>query len=219
MVPIKPWHNVPVLAWIALRGRCAGCKVHISARYPLVEAGTALLFVGMAMRFGISLELPAFLYLAAIAVALGMIDFDVHRLPDSIVLPSYVVAVLLLLPAGVGAGDFRAARGLLAMALVLFLYLAMALAYPTRRGFADVKLAGVLGLYLGWNSWGSVVVGTIGGLAIGALVSSLLLLFRRDRDQPLRIPFGPYLLSGALLALFAAAPIAAWSGSFVPLSV
>lgn len=216
---IKPWHNVPVFGWLFLRGRCAGCKTHISVRYPLVEAGTALLFVGMAMRFGISLQLPAYLYLAAVAVALGLIDFDVRRLPDSIVLPSYVVAVLLLLPAGAGGVDFRAGRGLIAMLLVLFIYFALALAYPYGLGFGDVKLAGVLGLYLGWNSWGSVVVGTIAGLAIAALVSAVLLLFGRDGERRLHIPFGPYLLSGAFLSLFAAAPITAWSSSFMPLSV
>ncbi|MBV9920205.1 MAG: prepilin peptidase, partial [Pseudonocardia sp.] len=71
---IRPWHNVPVLGWLALRGRCAHCGGRISIRYPLVEAGTATLFVALTARFGLSLELPAYLYLASIAVALAVID-------------------------------------------------------------------------------------------------------------------------------------------------
>src|SRR5919205_3026069 len=89
---IRKRHNVPVLGWLPLRGRCADCRTPISARYPLVEAGTAALFVAVAARFGWSWELPAYLYLAAIAVALAAIDLDVLRLPDQIVLPSYGVA-------------------------------------------------------------------------------------------------------------------------------
>ncbi len=215
---IKPWHNIPVFAWLFLRGRCSGCKTAISARYPLVEAGTALLFVAMTMHFGLSLELPAYLYLAAIAIALALIDFDVRRLPDAIVLPSYVVAVLMLLPAGVGATGFRAERGVLAMLLLLFLYLALALVYPSGMGFGDVKLAGVLGLYLGWNSWSSVVVGTFAGLLIGLATGVALLLLRRA-GRNLRVPFGPYMLAGALLALFITAPLASWYTSFLPAAV
>jgi leader peptidase (prepilin peptidase)/N-methyltransferase len=215
---IKPWHNIPVFAWLFLRGRCSGCKARISIRYPLVEAGTSLLFVAMTIRFGLSLELPAYLYLAAIAIALAMIDLDVSRLPDSIILPSYVVAVLMLLPAGVGTGNFRAERGLLAMLTLMFVYLALALIYPSGMGFGDVKLAGVLGLYLGWNSWGSVVIGTFAGLLIGAAVGALLLVLRRYGRQ-LRVPFGPSMLSGAVLSLFIAAPITAWYASIIPTAV
>jgi leader peptidase (prepilin peptidase) / N-methyltransferase len=147
-----------------------------------------------------------------------MIDLDVSRLPDSIILPSYVVAVLMLLPAGVGTGNFRAERGLLAMLTLMFVYLALALIYPSGMGFGDVKLAGVLGLYLGWNSWGSVVIGTFAGLLIGAAVGALLLVLRRYGRQ-LRVPFGPSMLSGAVLSLFIAAPITAWYASIIPTAV
>jgi leader peptidase (prepilin peptidase)/N-methyltransferase len=80
LVPIRARHNVPVLSWLALRGRCAHCRQPISARYPLVEAGTAVLFVAVAARLGASALLPAYLYLAAVAVALALIDLDVRRL-------------------------------------------------------------------------------------------------------------------------------------------
>src|SRR4051794_36713503 len=90
---VRKRHNIPVLGWLLLRGRCADCRTPISARYPLVEAGTAALFVAVAARFGWSWQLPAYLYLAAVAVALAFIDLDVKRLPDTIVLPSYGVAL------------------------------------------------------------------------------------------------------------------------------
>ncbi len=114
---VRARHNVPVLGWLLLRGRCADCRAPISVRYPLVEAGTAALFVAVAVRFGFSWELPAYLYLAAIAIALTAIDLDVMRLPDAIVLPSYLVAAALLVPVAVLHGDGAALlRGLIGAA-------------------------------------------------------------------------------------------------------
>ena len=214
-VAIRPWHNVPVVGWLALRGRCAHCGHRVSPRYPLVEAGTALLFMATAARFGLTAELPAYLYLAAITVALAVIDLDVHRLPNSIVLPSYVVAALLLLPAVAADRDWSSAgRGLLAMAALWSFYFALAWLYPGGMGFGDVKLAGLLGLYLGWLGWSSVVVGTFAGFVLGGLVGALLLLTRRA-GRKTAIAFGPYMLAGAMLALFATHPIADWYGSLL----
>jgi leader peptidase (prepilin peptidase)/N-methyltransferase len=201
---------VPVLSWLLLRGRCAGCRHRISARYPLVEAMTAALFVAIVARFGPTLELPAYLYLAAVSVALAFIDLDVRRLPNSIVLPSYVVGGALLLPAAIAGDDWAAAgRGLLAMALLFALYSALALGYRGGMGFGDVKLAGVLGLYLGWLGWASVLVGAFAGFLLGGTAGIVLLLARRaSRRTP--IPFGPFMLAGALVAVFLTGPIASW---------
>jgi leader peptidase (prepilin peptidase)/N-methyltransferase len=216
---IKPWHNVPVLSWMALRGRCATCQVGISIRYPLVEAGTSLLFLAITVRFGLTLELPAYLYFAAIAVTLAMIDADVQRLPDAIVLPSYVVAVLMLMPAGAAETTWWSAlRGLLAMGALLFVYTGLSFAYPGGMGFGDVKLAGLLGLYLGWVSWSSVLVGIFVGFLLGATVGIGLLLSRRA-SRKTAIPFGPYMLAGAMVALFIAAPVSSWYGSLLTTNV
>ncbi len=213
--PIRPWHNIPVFGWLLLRGKCADCKARISVRYPLVEAGTGALFLAVTVRFGITAELPAYLYLAAIAVALAMIDFDVQRLPDSIVLPSYVVGLLLLIPAGAEASNWHAAeRALLAMAALFALYLAMSFAYPGGMGFGDVKLAGLLGLYLGWLSWSSVLVGAFAGFLIGGTVGVALISARRATGKT-AIPFGPFMLAGAMLALFIANPVSHWYGALV----
>lgn len=212
---IRPWHNVPVLSWLALRGRCASCAAPISARYPLVELATAGLFVALAVHFGWSPQLPAYLYLAAIAVALTMIDFDVHRLPDRIVLPSYVVGAALLVPAVVVDGDWWAGlRALTAMAALGLFYFGIWFVYPGGMGFGDVKLAGVIGLYLGWLGWGPVLVGTFVGFLIGGLVGVALMLARRSGRKS-QLAFGPYMLGGALLAVFAGRPIAGWYTSLL----
>ncbi|WP_328465586.1 prepilin peptidase [Actinoplanes sp. NBC_00393] len=204
---VRNRHNVPVLGWLLLRGRCADCGTRISPRYPLVEAGTAALFVAVAARFGWSWELPAYLYLAAIAIALALIDLDVMRLPDKIVLPSYAVAAALLVPVSLAEGDVTAPlRGLVAAALLYAVYRLLAI---WGMGGGDVKLAPLLGFYLGWLGWSAVAFGAFAGFLLGGVVGAALLAFKLASRKS-RIPFGPYMLAGAFLAVFAAAPVADW---------
>jgi leader peptidase (prepilin peptidase)/N-methyltransferase len=211
---VRNRHNIPVLGWLLLRGRCADCSTPISARYPLVEAGTAALFVAVAARFGWSWELPAYLYLAAIAIALAAIDLDVMRLPDKIVLPSYLVALALLAPAVLAEGSWAAAtRGVVGAVLLFSFYFFLAV-LPKGMGGGDVKLAGLLGLYLGWLGWSSVVIGAFAGFLIGGVVGVLLMALRRAKRKS-RIPFGPAMLAGAFLAVFAAPAIADWYTSLL----
>jgi leader peptidase (prepilin peptidase)/N-methyltransferase len=206
--PIRPRDNIPVVSWILLRGRCRDCSAPISARYPLVEVGTAATFAVMALAIGFEPELPAFLYLAAIGVALCLIDIDVKRLPNAIVLPSYVVAAALL---GVAAavddawGDLlRAGLGMVAL---YGFYFMLALIYPRGMGFGDVKLAGVLGLYLGWLGWAEVIAGAFLGFLFGGVVGGALLLVRRAGRKSM-IPFGPFMLAGALVAIICGGALA-----------
>src|ERR1700754_2278331 len=204
---VRNRHNIPVLAWLLLAGRCADCKARVSARYPLVEAATATLFVAVAARFGWSWELPAYLYLAAIAIALAAIDLDVLRLPDRIVLPSYLVALVLLTPAVIAEHSWAAAtRGAIG-AVLLFAFFFVLAVLPRGMGLGDVKLAGLLGLYLGWLGWSSMVIGAFAGFLIGGVIGVLLLVMRRAGRKS-RIPFGPAMLAGAFLAVFAAPAIA-----------
>ncbi|GAA3384549.1 prepilin peptidase [Cryptosporangium minutisporangium] len=213
--PIRHRHNVPVVGWLVLGGRCADCRTPISVRYPLVELGTALLFVAITARFGVTWALPAYLYLAAIAVPLTLIDLDVQRLPNRIVLPSYGVGAALLLTAAALSSDWAAAtRAITAMTVLYGAYWLMALAYPGGMGFGDVKLAGLLGLYLGWLGWSSVWVGTFTAFLLGGTVGVILLATRRATGKT-PIPFGPSMLAGGLLAVFAAPPIANWYASVV----
>ncbi len=198
---IRGRDNVPVLSWLLLRGKCRDCGEPISGRYPAVEVVTAALFALMTWRIGLAWELPAFLYLSAIAVALALIDLDVRRLPDAIVLPSYaVLTALLLLPAVVeGRWDdlLRAGLG----GLVLFgIYFLLVLVNPRGMGLGDVKLAGVLGLALGWIGWGALAVGAFLGFLLGGLFGGVLMLLRRAGRKS-AIPFGPFMLAGALISV------------------
>ncbi|GGK86536.1 prepilin peptidase [Mangrovihabitans endophyticus] len=213
-VAVRARHNVPVLGWLLLRGRCADCAAPISARYPLVEAVTAALFVAVTARFGLSWELPAYLYLAAIAVALAAIDLDVLRLPDRIVLPSYGVAAALLLPAAVAGHDWSAPLRALAAAAALYAFYWVLAVLPKGMGGGDVKLAPLLGFYLGWLGWSWVAVGAFAAFLLGGAVG-MVLLAARLATRKSRIPFGPYMLGGAFLAVFAAAPIADWYTSLL----
>jgi leader peptidase (prepilin peptidase)/N-methyltransferase len=206
---------VPVLSWLVLHGRGTCCGRRIGARYPLVEITTAGLFVAVTARFGPTPALPAYLYLVAVSVALAMIDIDVRRLPNRIVLPSYVVGALLLLPVAALHDDWdAAARGLVAMAALYTFYFALAFVHRGGMGFGDVKLAGLLGLYLGWLGWSSVLVGTFAGFLLGGLAGTALLVTRRA-GRKTAVPFGPYMLAGALVAVFLARPIANWYGSLL----
>jgi leader peptidase (prepilin peptidase)/N-methyltransferase len=205
---IRPYDNVPVLSWLLLRGRCRDCRTAISGRYPLVELATAALFVAMAIRFGAHAVLPAFLYLAAIGVALSLIDLDTKRLPNAIVLPSYVVAAVLLGGAAITGHDGdRAIRAVVGMVGYYGVFLLLRLAYPKGMGFGDVKLAGVLGLYLGWLGYGVLVVGAFGGVVLGGVVGVALLASKRAGRKS-AVPYGPFMVAGALVAVFAGAQLA-----------
>lgn len=156
------------------------------------------------MRLAVSLiELVAYLYLAAISIALALIDLDTHRLPDRIVLPAYVVGGGLLGVVALLEGDgWTLLRALVGGAAAFALYLVLGLAKPGAMGFGDVKLAGLLGLYLGWVGWSALVVGVFGGFVVGGLVALVLMALRRVKLGG-GIPFGPSMLVGAWIGLVA----------------
>lgn len=199
---VRPRDEIPLFSWLLLKGRCRDCSAPISARYLIVELLTGALFAAIAARFGFSAELPAYLYLAAISIALALIDLDVRKLPNSLTLPSYLVgAVLLALAAVVGHDGGALLRAFGGMAALYVAFFLLAFAYPGGMGFGDVKLAGVLGLYLGWLGWGSVVVGAFSGFVLGGLVGVGLILFG-GAGRKSKVPFGPFMVTGALLAVF-----------------
>ncbi len=207
---VRARHNVPVLSYLLLRGRCADCAAPISVRYPLVELVTSLLFVAITVqleRLELLEALPAYLFFGAVGIALTAIDFDVKRLPNAIVYPTYVVLAALLTAASVLEGSLepllRAALG--AAALFAF-YLLLVLAYPGGMGFGDVKLAGVIGAALGFLSYPAVVVGAFAAFVIGGLGGLALMVLRRA-DRKTAVPFGPSMVAGALVAIFASAPL------------
>ncbi len=200
-VEIAARDNVPVLSWLVLRGRCRHCAEPISVRYPVVEVTHAALWLVMLWRFGWSWELPAYLYFASVGIALAAIDLDTKRLPNALTLPSYVVLGVLLLVPAVADGDWSGYLRSWLAALALFaFYFLLAVIYPAGMGFGDVKLAGVLGLVLGWLSWSVLVVGGFLGFLLGGVVGGGLMLVRKAGRKS-KIPFGPFMLAGALLAI------------------
>jgi leader peptidase (prepilin peptidase)/N-methyltransferase len=211
--PIRPWHNIPVLGWLTLRGRCASCGASISARYTLVEVGTAALFVLVTVRLealGQTAALPAFLYFGAMGLALALIDLDTRRLPNRIVLPSYPVLGLLLVAAAWWQWDWWAlVRAAIGGAVLYAFFFAIVFVYPAGMGFGDVKLAGLAGALLAWLSWGSLVIGAFAGFLLGAIVGTVLIGLRKG-GRKTAVPFGPFMVAGALLAVFVAAPVADW---------
>jgi leader peptidase (prepilin peptidase)/N-methyltransferase len=212
---IHAYDNVPLVSWLALRGRCRSCSAPISARYPLVELGTGLLFFVVSLPLAAQLAaaqptvtmiaswitLVSFLYLAAISVALAFIDIEHHRLPNSIVLPSYAVAAVMLSTASILTGDYaaliRAAIGMAAMGMGYFL---LAVLWRGGMGFGDVKLAGVLGIYLGFSGWGPLAVGSLGAFFLGGAFGLVLIILRKSTRKS-GIPFGPWMLLGAWVGI------------------
>src|SRR5215217_5215597 len=182
--PVAWYDNVPVAGWLLLRGRCRACRAPISWSYPAVELAMGALWAAITLRLadaGLGWALPAF------PVVLG-----------------------LLLVASVGLGDLgRLTRGLLAAVAVGGFFLALALISPLGMGLGDVKLAPTLGLALGWLSWGAVAFGVFAGFLLGGLAGlaaiALLGLTRKSL-----LPFGPWLVAGALLGVLAGADVAAW---------
>lgn len=216
---IKPYDNIPVVSWLVLRGRCRSCSSAISARYPLVEAATAVAFAVVAWWFWAGpqapashsgstlvagvLEVVAYLYFTAISIALALIDLDTHRLPNTIVLPSYLVGAALLGTAAAVTGDWGALLGAAIGGAALYaLYLLLGLAYPGGMGFGDVKLAGVLGIFLGYLGWGPLVIGGFAAFVLGGAFALVLVAARRARTGS-GIPFGPWMLAGAWLGILA----------------
>ena len=198
---IRPRDNVPVAGWLLLKGRCRDCAEPISSRYPLVEAGTGVLFAVMAVRFGLDPVLPAYLYLAGVGLALALIDIDLKRLPDALTLPSYPVALILLGIGLLGSHDLhQLVRAVICGAIAGAFYFVVWFAYPKGMGFGDVKLSGVLGLYLGWLGYGELVTGLFLGFLYGGVFGIGLILFK-DGGRKTKVPFGPFMLLGALTSI------------------
>lgn len=215
---IRPWQNVPVISWIALRGRCAACGEPISRRYPLVELAAAAAFAGVAAWILLMLQpntfaggillFAAYAEFAAISIALAAIDLDTRRLPDVIVLPSLVVLTALLAAASVVEGDPAAlARAAVGAAALFAFYALLRLIRPDGMGGGDVKLAACIGLMLGWLGWGPLVVGAFAAFVIGGGVCVALLATRRATRRT-AIPFGPWMLIGAWVGILCGAPLA-----------
>lgn len=209
---ILPYQNIPVVSWLALRGRCAACRTPISPRYPAVELLTGVLSVAVAWRFGYSGALAAGLVFTWAMIALTFIDFDTQLLPDDITLP-LLWAGLLANAFGTFTDLHSAVLGAAGGYLVLWsVYWAFRLiARKEGMGYGDFKLMAAIGAWTGWQVLPFVLVISAG---LGAIIGSLVLwLSKRGIDT--RIPFGPYLALGGLVGLvWGREAVTAWVGRF-----
>jgi leader peptidase (prepilin peptidase)/N-methyltransferase len=201
--PIKPYDNVPVLSWLALRGRCRSCKTAIAWRYPLVELATALLLALTVVVLGANENVWLGLAFVLLLVPVTVIDIDFRIIPNKLMILGTVVALAILALTRPGAIPEHLIAGVAAGGFLLV----AAIAYPGGMGMGDVKLAFVMGLFLGRDVGVAMLAGLLAGSLIGAAVMA-----RKGVKQGRKtaIPFGPFLALGGLVGLLAGDPIVDW---------
>jgi leader peptidase (prepilin peptidase) / N-methyltransferase len=210
---VRAFDNVPVLSWLVLRGRCRSCAARISPRYPLVEAGTALLCVGAVLAHDSAAGIALAVTLVLLLVPAALIDLE-HR-----IIPNRLTAAGALLALGLGTAlDPSGEPGrLLAGAAAGGFLLVAALAYPGGMGMGDVKLAGVMGLLLGAAVAPALLIALVAGVLVGVVIvvrKNRSKIGQRETDlrsaSKTAIPFGPFLAFGGVVAVLAGQPIVAW---------
>lgn len=203
--PITALQNVPVVSWLALRGRCAGCGTAISARYPLVELLTGLASAAVAWKFGYGWPMLAALVLTWFLIALTFIDLDTQLLPDNLTLPLLWIGLALSLaapaipsapvPVDPRSSIIGAVAGYLSLWSVYHLF--RLVTGKEGMGYGDFKLLAALGAWLGWKMLLPIVLMSA---LVGAVVGGVMMArFGRDRSQPMA--FGPYLAAAGWLML------------------
>jgi leader peptidase (prepilin peptidase) / N-methyltransferase len=201
--PIKPYDNVPVLSWLLLRGRCRSCDTSIAWRYPLVELATAVLMAVVVVALGVDRDAWLGLAFVALLVPVAIIDIDFRIIPNKLTILGAVAAPAILAATDPGALPEHA----IAAAAAGGFLLAAALAYPSGMGMGDVKLAFVMGLFLGRD----VGVAMLVALVAGSLAGAAIIAAKGAREgRRTAIPFGPFLALGGLVALLAGEPVVDW---------
>lgn len=193
--PIRWYDNVPVLGWLLLRGRCRACGEPISWRYPAVELATGVLFALVAATQDEAIRVVLGLLLVTALVPITLIDLDTRRIPNAITLPAGVAALAAGLALDI---DFVPEQLIAAAAAFAFFFLA-ALLYPRGMGMGDVKLAAVLGLYLGRAVAPAIFIALIAGVVVGIVIIARL---GQAAGRKTAVPFGPFLALGGIVAFF-----------------
>jgi leader peptidase (prepilin peptidase) / N-methyltransferase len=193
--PVKPYDNIPIVSFLLLRGHCRSCEVAISPRYPLVEALTAGLCAGAAIVHTSASAIALSIALILLVVPAALIDLEHRIIPNSLTALGAVVAVALGLALDPGGEPQRLIAGAAAGGFLLI----AALAYPGGMGMGDVKLAGVIGLFLGRAVAPAILIALLAGILAGAIVVA-----RKGTraGRKTAVPFGPFLAFGAIVATF-----------------
>lgn len=201
--PVKPYDNIPILSWLLLRGHCRKCGTSISPRYPLVEAATALLCVGAVLAHSSAAGITLSVVLILLVLPAALIDLEHRIIPNKITALGAILAIAIgtaldpagepeRLIAGAGAGVF---------------FLVAALAYPGGMGMGDVKFAGMIGLFLGESVIPAVLIALVTGVIVGVFVMARKGV---QKGRKTAVPFGPFLVLGALVASFAGSSLIDW---------
>jgi leader peptidase (prepilin peptidase)/N-methyltransferase len=200
---IKAYDNVPVLAWLLLRGRCRSCQTPISPRYPLVEVLTALLAVTVVVVKHSAVDMALGLTLIAVLVPVALIDLEHRIIPDKLTLPAAIAALAI----GLALHSSGVAEQLISAAAAGGFLLVFVLAYPRGMGMGDVKLAAVLGLFLGRSVAVAILAAVLLGTVVGALVMARVGV---QQGRKTAVPFGPFLAVGGVIGLLAGPHIVHW---------
>ncbi len=193
---VKPYDNIPVLSWLLLRGHCRSCGTAISVRYPLVEFATGALCLAVVVPSYSAARTALGLGLILLVVPIALIDLETRLIPNRLTLPGAVLALAL----GLALDPSGEPTRLIAAAAAGGFLLIAALAYPGGMGMGDVKLAGMMGLFLGSAVAPAVLVALLSGTAVGAVI-----IARKGASagRKTAVPFGPFLALGAIVAIFA----------------
>ena len=196
---LKWYHNVPLLSYLFLRGRCGFCGKKISLRYPLVEAVNTLLYLYFFWQLGLSLNFVIFAFLSSVLLAIFFIDLDFQIIPDVITLPGIVIGLGVSFAPG-GIGIVSALIGFLVGggALYLIALLGDWLFKKDSMGGGDIKMAAMLGAFLGWQK---VLLVFLSSAFIGLFVSVGIMFFSEKLRKNRVVPFGPFLALAAMLAI------------------
>lgn len=198
--PIHPRDNVPILSYLLLRGRCRACRAPISPRYPLVETASAVLLTVLWLREGPTIQFVAASIFVLMLIAIFFVDLDHRIVPNAISYPGILTGLLLAFPQG------RFLDALITAAAAGGFFLLIAVLSRGGMGGGDIKLAAMMGAFLGWPS---IVFALLVAFTTGAAVGLFLIASGR-RSRKDAIPFGPSLAAGAIVAWFAATPIIGW---------
>ena len=202
--PIAAYDNIPIVSWLLLRGRCRNCKAGISIQYPLVELATALIWVGAAWYYGLTLDALAAALLGTILLGIAVTDVRHYLIPDEYTLGGLPVGLLLSLRAGLGG----LVESLIGAAVgFTLLYLVAVIGEKVFRkeamGGGDIKMMAMVGAFVGWKG---VLLTIFGGSLLGTLVFAPLLVFRVKR----LVPFGVFLAAAAAITFVFGEEVVGW---------
>lgn len=196
---IKAYDNIPILSFLILRGRCRSCGAKISPQYPIVEAWTGILLLGLWFKFGLGIEFLILSFLSFLLIISFFIDYHHQIIPDRITFPGIVLApILSLIPGGLSPLSSLLGIGMGGGVLIAIALFGKAVFKKEAMGGGDVKLAAMIGGFVGWKLF---ILSIFLASFLGALAGAVLILLKR-RGMSSQIPFGPFIVLGSLISIF-----------------